>query len=264
MEVLSSTSEPEEPAVEDAEFQAATQHLTQDFLCQMIREEEGWNKMTPDSEQELGSEGRGAGLQRQVAPLAAILGKLPGSTSLDFQRPFQTFNKSETCGKSDGKRLYYVIITSSAWETGVYPDIWCCSWCFVGEESDGGELDLDGIDDQEIEKVSSLCDHRTNAQITIFKELMCLFICYYSQTRQQTVAMENKQLKSLSAFLTLQNIHYYIIYNFRFKTTTKKTLEPVSIYFICECIIPNWHILKHFLNTFVGQMSRSILCMNSG
>ncbi|XP_026196893.1 LOW QUALITY PROTEIN: transcription factor IIIB 90 kDa subunit-like [Anabas testudineus] len=122
MEVLSSTSEPEEPAVEDAEFQAATQHLTQDFLCQMIREEEGWNKMTPDSEQELGSEGRGAGLQRQVAPLAAILGKLPGSTSLDFQRPFQTFNKSETCGKSDG------------------------------EESDGGELDLDGIDDQEIEK----------------------------------------------------------------------------------------------------------------
>uniref|UniRef100_A0A3Q1JAB9 Transcription factor IIIB 90 kDa subunit n=1 Tax=Anabas testudineus TaxID=64144 RepID=A0A3Q1JAB9_ANATE len=117
MEVLSSTSEPEEPAVEDAEFQAATQHLTQDFLCQMIREEEGWNKMTPDSEQELGSEGRGAGLQRQVAPLAAILGKLPGSTSLDFQRPFQTFNKSETC-----------------------------------EESDGGELDLDGIDDQEIEK----------------------------------------------------------------------------------------------------------------
>lgn len=109
-EVLSSTSEPEEPEVEEAEFQAATQHLTQDYLCQMIQEEEGWKKTTPDSKQVLGLEGRGVGLQRQPAPLAAILGKLPGTTSMDLQ---QTFNKSETSGKPDGKKhLYYIIISS--------------------------------------------------------------------------------------------------------------------------------------------------------
>ncbi|GAA6227682.1 transcription factor IIIB 90 kDa subunit-like [Lates japonicus] len=120
VEVLSSVSEPEEPEVEDAELQAATQHLTQDFLCQVIQEEEGRANKTGDGEQEVGPEKEGAGPQRQVAPLAVILGKLP--SSLDLQQTFQTFNKSETCHKPDD------------------------------EDSESGELDLEGIDDQEIEK----------------------------------------------------------------------------------------------------------------
>lgn len=164
-EVLSSTSEPEEPEVEDAEFQAAAQHLTQDFLCQMIQEEEGRRKTTPDSEQESGPDGQGVGLQRQVAPLAAILGKLPSTASLDLHRTFQTFNKSETAGKPDSKKhLYYIIIISSEWGTGVYPD--GCSLCFSGDESDSGELDLDGIDDQEIDKVLSITVRCTDTQIS--------------------------------------------------------------------------------------------------
>uniref|UniRef100_A0A665X5N3 Transcription factor IIIB 90 kDa subunit n=1 Tax=Echeneis naucrates TaxID=173247 RepID=A0A665X5N3_ECHNA len=98
VEVLSTATEPEELVVEDAELQAATQHLTQDFLCQ------------------------DTGPQRQVPPLAIILGKLPRSASLDLQQTFQAFNKSGTEQQSDDARL------------------------------DGGELDLDGIDDQEIDK----------------------------------------------------------------------------------------------------------------
>uniref|UniRef100_A0A4W6EI34 Transcription factor IIIB 90 kDa subunit n=1 Tax=Lates calcarifer TaxID=8187 RepID=A0A4W6EI34_LATCA len=104
--------------VEDAELQAATQHLTQDFLCQVIQEEEeeGRANKTGDGEQEVGPEKEGVGPQRQVAPLAVILGKLP--SSLDLQQTFQTF-------------------------------ICCCS---TDEDSESGELDLEGIDDQEIEK----------------------------------------------------------------------------------------------------------------
>ncbi len=48
-EVLSTTSdpeEPEEPEVEDEELKVAAQHLTQDFLCQVIQEEEGRDRKT--------------------------------------------------------------------------------------------------------------------------------------------------------------------------------------------------------------------------
>ncbi|XP_060948084.1 BRF1 RNA polymerase III transcription initiation factor subunit b [Limanda limanda] len=123
-EGLSVTSEPEEPEVEDAELQAATQHLTQDFLCQVIQEEEGRDKRTGDSKQEAGPEKDGLGPQhqvlpqRQVPPLAVILGTLTSSCSLDLQ----SFSESET---------------------GQTPD---------GDQSESGVLDLDGIDDQEIEK----------------------------------------------------------------------------------------------------------------
>ncbi|KAK2855775.1 hypothetical protein Q5P01_004510 [Channa striata] len=123
VEVLSSTSEPEESEVED-EFQAATQHLTQNFLCQVIQEEEGLTKTTAQSNIELGREGSAIGPQRQVAPLASILGKLPSVASLGLQQTFQTFNKSETAGKPEDD----------------------------SREFENGELDLDGIDDQEIEK----------------------------------------------------------------------------------------------------------------
>uniref|UniRef100_A0A3B4WFV6 B-related factor 1 n=1 Tax=Seriola lalandi dorsalis TaxID=1841481 RepID=A0A3B4WFV6_SERLL len=80
-ETLSSTSEPEELEVEDAELQAATQHLTQDFLCQVIQEEEeGREKRTGDGKQESRPDKGGAGPQRQVPPLAVILGKLPNTS----------------------------------------------------------------------------------------------------------------------------------------------------------------------------------------
>ncbi|XP_008297140.1 transcription factor IIIB 90 kDa subunit [Stegastes partitus] len=121
-EVLSSVSEPEETEAEDAELEAATQHLTQDFLCQVIQEEEGLGKKTDDCEQKAGPENEGAGSHRQVAPLAAILGKLPSAASLGLQQSFQTVDESETGEKPDD------------------------------EQSEGGELDLDGIDDQEIDK----------------------------------------------------------------------------------------------------------------
>uniref|UniRef100_A0A3P8TI24 Transcription factor IIIB 90 kDa subunit n=1 Tax=Amphiprion percula TaxID=161767 RepID=A0A3P8TI24_AMPPE len=104
---------------EDAELQAATQHLTQDFLCQVIQEEEeGLGKKTDDCEREAGLENKGVGSHRQAAPLAVILGKLPSAASLSLQQTFQTVDDSETGEKPD----------------------------------EGGELDLDGIDDQEIEK----------------------------------------------------------------------------------------------------------------
>ncbi|XP_022068099.1 BRF1 RNA polymerase III transcription initiation factor subunit b [Acanthochromis polyacanthus] len=121
-EVLSSASEPEQPEAEDAELQAATQHLTQDFLCQVIQEEEGLGKKTDNCEQEAGLENNGLGSHRQAAPLAVILGKMPSAASLSLQQTFQTVDDSETGEKPDG------------------------------DQSEGGELDLDGIDDQEIEK----------------------------------------------------------------------------------------------------------------
>lgn len=108
VEVLSSTSEPDVPEVDDAELQAAAQHLTQNFLCQVIQEEEGWGKKTDGSEQGAGPENEEVGPQRQAAPLAAILGKLPSVASLGLQ---QTFSESDAGGKPDG--MNYTIMTSS-------------------------------------------------------------------------------------------------------------------------------------------------------
>ncbi|XP_069581175.1 BRF1 general transcription factor IIIB subunit b [Brachyistius frenatus] len=119
-EVLSSASEPEVTAAEDDELQAATQHLTQDFLCQVIQEEEGPGKKTDEGICE--PEKAGEGPHRQAAPVAAILGKLSTAASLVLQQTFQTFDESEAGGKPED------------------------------EQSEGGELDLEGIDDQEIEK----------------------------------------------------------------------------------------------------------------
>ncbi|KAK5873432.1 hypothetical protein PBY51_018472 [Eleginops maclovinus] len=118
-EVLSLTSEPEVPEVEEAELQAAAQHLTQNFLSQVIQEEDG--QKADDSEQGAGPENEGAGPQRQAASLAVILGKLPSAASLTLQQTFQTFDE-ETQGKPDD------------------------------EQSESGELDLKDIDDQEIDK----------------------------------------------------------------------------------------------------------------
>lgn len=106
---MSTTSDPEEPEVEDDELQAAAQHLTQDFLCQVIQEEEGRGKKTDDSEQEAGTEKEGVGAQRQAAPLAVILGQLPSTTSLGLQ---QSFNESETGEKPDGENRNTCITSS--------------------------------------------------------------------------------------------------------------------------------------------------------
>ncbi len=103
---MSSTSDPEEPEVEDNELQAAAQHLTQDFLCQVIQEEEGRDKKTDDSEQKAGPEKEGLGTQRQAAPLAVILGQLPSTTSLGLP---QTLDESESGEKPDGENRHTLL-----------------------------------------------------------------------------------------------------------------------------------------------------------
>ncbi|XP_017293758.1 BRF1 RNA polymerase III transcription initiation factor subunit b isoform X2 [Kryptolebias marmoratus] len=116
-EVLSSTSDPEE--TEETEMQATTQHLTQDFLCQVIQEEEGQGKTADEGfcDQETEPETLGTTTRPQVTPLSVILGKLPSAARLGLQESFHTFAGSET-----------------------------------GEVPQSGELDLKDIDDQEIEK----------------------------------------------------------------------------------------------------------------
>ncbi|KAF1377094.1 hypothetical protein PFLUV_G00218360 [Perca fluviatilis] len=153
VEVASSPSEPEAaPEGEEDELRAAADHLTQNFLCQVIQEEEGrgqkmgegleMEEAGPEREEagldmegagpereeagldmegagpereEAGLDMEGAGPQRQAVPLADILGNLAS-----LQQTFQTFS-----------------------ETGEKPD---------DEQSESGELDLMGIDDHEIEK----------------------------------------------------------------------------------------------------------------
>lgn len=92
-EVLCSNSDPAEPEVEDDELRVATRHLTQDFLCQVIQEEEGRGKAIDDGKQETGP-------QRQAAPLAVILGKLQSAAGLDLQ---QTVDETETEENPDSK-----------------------------------------------------------------------------------------------------------------------------------------------------------------
>lgn len=105
---MSLTSDPEEPEVEDKELRVATQQLTQDFLCQVIQEEEGRGKKKDDSNKEPGSEKDVEGSQRQATPLAVILGKLPTATSLGLQ---PTCDESETSEKQDGKKRNTRIIS---------------------------------------------------------------------------------------------------------------------------------------------------------
>lgn len=86
------TSDPEEPETEDNELAAAAQQLTQDFLCQVIQEEEGRGKKTEDGKEEAGSEKQEVHSLRKAAPLAAILGSLPSAASLS---PEDTSEKPE-------------------------------------------------------------------------------------------------------------------------------------------------------------------------
>lgn len=96
-EVLSVTSElnEPEPGNEEEEIHAAAQKLTQDFLCQVIQEEEGRSKKT-DEEEYLSKEE--AERLRQAAPLAAIFRNLPTAASLGLQE-----NHEESGEMPDGE-----------------------------------------------------------------------------------------------------------------------------------------------------------------
>lgn len=96
---------PEEP--KEDELQAAAEQLTQDFLCQVIQEEEGrgeGKRMGPEEaeeEEKEEEEMKGRSLC-QSAPLVAILGKLQTTTSLDEQQENADGKKTETFTPAEG------------------------------------------------------------------------------------------------------------------------------------------------------------------
>ncbi|XP_056150439.1 BRF1 RNA polymerase III transcription initiation factor subunit b [Lampris incognitus] len=112
---LSSSSNPSELDGEEAELQAAAQHLVQDFLYQVIQEEEEvtLSKTITEPREE------GPEVQCHPPRLTSILGKMPGAASLGLSHTLQQCITDDK--ESDAS-------------------------------SDGGELDLDGIDDKEIDK----------------------------------------------------------------------------------------------------------------
>ncbi|XP_025760601.1 transcription factor IIIB 90 kDa subunit, partial [Oreochromis niloticus] len=118
-DVLSLPSKPEEVEGEGVEFQVATHHLTEDFLCQVIQEEEGRGV---NGDQEAVPEKESMGPHRQAAYLTSIPGKLPSAASLSLQQTFQTSDTSESGGR------------------------------VLGDYPQSEELDLKDIDDQKIDK----------------------------------------------------------------------------------------------------------------
>ncbi|XP_054618112.1 BRF1 RNA polymerase III transcription initiation factor subunit b [Dunckerocampus dactyliophorus] len=117
-EIMGFTTDLEELTAED-DLQNATQHLTQDFLCQVMQEEERLCKKDQDiGEPRAGSDGVPS---PQQAPSVATI--MASAAALDLQQTFQVFSKSQ------------IDDTTS-----------------VDENSESGDLDLDGIDEQEIDK----------------------------------------------------------------------------------------------------------------
>lgn len=143
-------SEPEEVESEDVELQAATHHLTEDFLCQVIQEEEVRGmKGDPVAEPEKES----MGPHRQAASLTSILGKLPSAASLSLQQTFQTSDTSESGEKDLGEdNDCNRMVTSPLDHRAVRNQALRLP---SGDHPQSEELDLEGIDDQEIDKVSS-------------------------------------------------------------------------------------------------------------
>lgn len=111
-EVPSSTSEPEE--TEETELQVATQQLTQDFLCQVIQEEEGRGKTADEGfcEQEVEPEKFGTRTAAQITPLSIILGKLPGQSRPGLQESLQSLEESETGLTADGEHASFIMTSS--------------------------------------------------------------------------------------------------------------------------------------------------------
>ncbi|XP_077366427.1 transcription factor IIIB 90 kDa subunit isoform X3 [Festucalex cinctus] len=108
---------------EDGDLRGAARHLTQNFLCQVMREEDGgWSPEGRDrnGEAEAGSEA-GPPPSRQAPSVASIL---ESSAALDLQKSFQIFSQ-DNADDADASE---------------------------DEKSQGGELDLDGIDELEIDK----------------------------------------------------------------------------------------------------------------
>lgn len=117
--------------------------MTQDFLCQVIQEEEvggEGKRMGPEEAEEEEGEKKGRSLC-QSAPLVAILGKLQTTASLD--------QKHEKEDGEETERHPHQQRAPATLTAGVAAS-------FTGESSSqGGELDLDGIDDLEIDKVTT-------------------------------------------------------------------------------------------------------------
>ncbi|XP_062323572.1 BRF1 RNA polymerase III transcription initiation factor subunit b isoform X2 [Osmerus eperlanus] len=111
---------PEEPERNDDELEAAAQHLEQDFICQVLQEEQGLGGPgAVDDAEDVGRVDEAPALKHPS--LASILGSLPSAASLGL-------------GLCDSIQE-----------------------CIAGdkdsdEKSESGELDLDGIDDKEIDK----------------------------------------------------------------------------------------------------------------
>lgn len=99
--------DPEEP--KEDELQAAAERLTQDFLCQVIQEEEGGGEGKRMGSEEAGEEGeeeedegKKSRSLCQSAPLVAILGKLQTTASLDQQQEKADGEKTETSTPAEG------------------------------------------------------------------------------------------------------------------------------------------------------------------
>lgn len=91
-EVLSANSD---PVVPEDEVHVAAQRLTQDFLCHVIEEEEGWGKKAEDTEHQQDSGKESLECLQKVPPLGAILGKLPSAGGLDLQQDLESAAEPE-------------------------------------------------------------------------------------------------------------------------------------------------------------------------
>lgn len=83
----------------------------------------------------------------KAPPLGAILGNLPSAASLDLQQDL------ESAAEPEGETTTSSI-TGGAPSGGSFPHGLVLFCCFPDEQVEGGELDLDGIDDREIDKVT--------------------------------------------------------------------------------------------------------------
>ncbi|XP_061609434.1 BRF1 RNA polymerase III transcription initiation factor subunit b isoform X3 [Phyllopteryx taeniolatus] len=108
------------PDAEDRNLRSAARHLTQNFLCQVMREEEGRGHKDADVG-EPAEESDGGPSSRRRLPVAGVL---ESSAALELRQSFRIFGEDRADGDvSDGD-----------------------------ENSEGGDLDLDGIDEREIDK----------------------------------------------------------------------------------------------------------------
>ncbi|XP_061559713.1 BRF1 RNA polymerase III transcription initiation factor subunit b isoform X2 [Phycodurus eques] len=104
---------------EDRNLRSAARRLAQNFLCQVMQEEEGRGQKDADVGEP--EESDGGPSSRRRLPVAAVL---ESSAASELQRSFRIFGEDRADGDvSDGD-----------------------------ENSEGGDLDLDGIDEREIDK----------------------------------------------------------------------------------------------------------------